>query len=110
LNVFVSIVSASWTAASFDASHSPIHVSLRPPPYASAVSKVVIPRSQAASMIRNASWCEIPSPKNAGADPTPPKFPQPSASRETTTPLRPSSRRSMHAILRARGRPDPVRE
>ena len=52
LNVFVSIAIASRTAEPFVASHSPIQVSLRPPPYASAVSNVVIPSSQAASMIR----------------------------------------------------------
>src|SRR5215218_8639411 len=36
-----------------------------------------MPFSQARSMISNASSCAIPCPKNAGADPTPPKFPQP---------------------------------
>ena len=100
LNVFVSIVIASRTAEPFAASHSPIHVSLRPPPYASAVSNVVMPSSQAASMIRKASSCGIPCPKNAGAEPTPPKLPQPRMIRETAIPLRPSSRRVDHAASR----------
>ena len=95
LNVFVSIVIASLTAEPFVASHSPIQVSLRPPPYASAVSNVVIPSSQAASMIRGASSREMPCPKSAGAEPTPPKFPQPRTMRVTEIPLRPSSRRSI---------------
>ena len=34
----------------------------------------------------------MPCPKNAGAEPTPPKFPQPRITRETEIPLRPSSR------------------
>ena len=92
LNVFVWIVIASRTSEPFSASHSPIHVSLRPPPYASAVSNVVIPSSQAASMIRGASSRGMPWPKSAGAEPTPPKFPQPRMIRVTEIPLRPSSR------------------
>ena len=43
-------------------------------------------------MIANASLSLSPWPKNAGADPTPPKFPQPRMTRETSIPLRPSSR------------------
>ena len=54
-----------------------MYVSLRPPPYASAVSNVVMPASQAASMIANACSSVSPSPKNAGAEPMPPKLPQP---------------------------------
>ena len=76
-----------------------MNASLRPPPYASAVSNVVIPSSHARSMIRNASSSEIPCPKNSGAEPTPPKFPQPRMTRETAIPLRPSSRVSTKAIL-----------
>ena len=67
-------------------SHSPIQRSLRPPPYASAVSRSVIPSPRAASRSANASSRLSPCPKKAGADPIPPKFPQPSASRETATP------------------------
>ena len=99
LNVFVSTVIASRTSEPFVASHSPIHVSLLPPPYASAVSNVRIPSSQAASMIRGASSCGIPWPKKAGEEPTPPKLPQPRTIRVTDTPLRPSSRVSTRAIL-----------
>src|SRR3990170_681812 len=51
-------------------------------------------------MIRKASSFGIPWPKKAGADPTPPKFPQPRITCETETPLRPSSRCSTRAILR----------
>ncbi len=46
-------------------------------------------------MIRGASSREMPCPKNAGAEPTPPKFPQPRTMRVTEIPLRPSSRRSI---------------
>ena len=67
-----------------------MNVSLRPPPYASAVSNVVIPSSQAASMSRNASSFDVPWPKNAGDEPIPPKLPQPRMMRETATPLPPS--------------------
>src|SRR2546421_375345 len=42
-------------------------------------------------MIANASSRPSPRPKNAGADPIPPKLPQPSTRRETSTPLRPSA-------------------
>ncbi len=51
--------------------------SLRPPPYASAVSNVVIPASQAASIRANACSSVSPRPKNAGDEPIPPKLPQP---------------------------------
>ncbi len=53
----------------------------------------------------------MPWPKNAGAEPTPPKFPQPSATRETSTPLPPSSLRSIARSYARRGRQiDPARE
>ncbi len=68
----------------------PIQVSLRPPPYASAVSKSLIPSDQAASMIAKASSSLSPWPKKAGAEPIPPKFPQPRM-------RRPSSRSRFHA-------------
>ena len=68
--------------------------SLRPPPYASAVSRVVTPSSHASSSSRNASSRVVPWPKNAGAEPMPPKLPQPRITRETATPLRPSARSS----------------
>ena len=63
----------------------PIIASLRPPPYASAVSNIVIPSDQAASMMRNASSSSSPWPKNSGAEPMPPKLPQPRMMRETST-------------------------
>ena len=66
----------------FDRSHFPIADSLRPPPYASAVSNVVSPASQAASITANASSFVSPWPKNAGAEPMPPKFPHPRITRE----------------------------
>ena len=50
-------------------------------------------------MIRNATSFAIPWPKNAGEEPTPPKLPQPSTTRVTATPLRPSSRVSTRPIL-----------
>ena len=46
-------------------------------------------------MIRGASSRGMPCPKSAGAEPTPPKFPQPRTIRVTEIPLRPSSRRSI---------------
>ena len=58
---------------------SPMDCSLRPPPYASAVSNQRRPSSQAESMIANASSRLSPCPKNAGVEPIPPKLPQPSA-------------------------------
>ena len=56
------------------------------------MSKNVIPAAQAASMSANASSSVSPWPKSSGAEPTPPKFPQPSPIRETSRPVRPSSR------------------
>jgi hypothetical protein len=81
--------SRSRTDDPFSCSQFPMNVSLRPPPYASAVSNVVIPASQAASMIANASSRLSPPPKNSGAEPMPPKFPQPRTIRETRTPVPP---------------------
>jgi len=86
LNVLVVIV--GWTPRA--AIQPPIAVSLRPPPYASAVSKWVMPRSQAASMSAKAVSGDRPWPKNAGADPTPPKLPQPRAIRGIVRPEPPS--------------------
>ena len=100
LNVFVATTIRSRTSLPFVDSHSPMKLSLRPPPYASAVSKVVIPRSQAASMRRNASCLVVPWPKNAGEEPIPPKLPQPSTIRVMATPLPPRTRSSMRPILR----------
>ena len=74
LNVFVVIRGRLPVAAI----HSPIQASLRPPPYASAVSNQSRPIAQAASMSSNACSFVSPCPKNAGADPMPPKLPQPS--------------------------------
>src|SRR4051812_44915267 len=71
--------------------------SLRPPPYASAVSKCRIPSSHAASMSANAPSSLVPWPKNSGAEPTPPKLPQPSMIRGTSRPERPSGRVSISA-------------
>ena len=79
-------------------------VSLRPPPYASAVSSARMPRSHASSSSRNASSRLVPWPKNAGAEPMPPKLPQPSTIRVTATPLRPSARCSTRAIVGQPGR------
>src|SRR4051794_27209109 len=59
----------------------PMYDSLRPPPYASAVSNQRKPAAHAASMIARASSSFWPLPKNAGADPMPPKLPHPSARR-----------------------------
>jgi hypothetical protein len=85
----------SRTSGAFVRSQLPMYDSLRPPPYASAVSKVVIPASQAASRSACASPSVSPEPKNAGAEPIPPKLPQPRMIRDTATPLRPSVRCSM---------------
>ena len=43
-------------------------------------------------MIANASSSLSPWPKKAGDEPIPPKFPQPSAMRETSMPVLPSVR------------------
>jgi hypothetical protein len=51
-----------------------------------------MPISQAASMIAKASSSLSPWPKNAGAEPIPPKFPHPSAMREISIPVFPSVR------------------
>src|SRR5258705_2030273 len=49
-----------------------------------------MPASHARSS-RSAACCSVsPIPKNAGAEPTPPKLPQPSASRDTLTPVDPT--------------------
>src|SRR5687768_266178 len=69
--------------------------SLRPPPYASAVSNAVIPASQAASMSACASPSVSPAPKCTVDEPRPPKLPQPRTIRDTSTPLRPRARCSM---------------
>src|SRR5215471_15396317 len=51
-----------------------------------------MPNSHAASISRSA-WSSLsPWPKNSGAEPTPPKLPQPSATRETVMAERPSGR------------------
>src|SRR6187551_3405678 len=105
LNVFVAITTRSRTSAPFVASHAPMYSSLCPPPYASAVSRVVIPRSHAASRSRNASSREVPWPNSRGAEPTPPKLPQPRITCETATPLRPSARCSTRRSY-AGGAPD----
>jgi hypothetical protein len=59
------------------------------------VSKWVIPSSHAASINANASSSDWPRPKNAGAEPTPPKLPQPSMIRGTCMPEAPSGRRGI---------------
>src|SRR5689334_9141012 len=73
----------------------PIASSLRPPPYASAVSKCVIPIAQAASISSIACSSLRPWPKNAGAEPMPPKLPQPSAILGMVLPELPSGRCSI---------------
>jgi hypothetical protein len=89
LNVFVEMTISSRTSCPFVRSHSPMVVSLRPPPYASAVSKVVIPASHAASISANACSRVSPLPKKAGDEPMPPKLPQPRITRETRIPVVP---------------------
>src|SRR5207249_3747935 len=56
-----------------------------------------MPSSQALSMIWNASSSFSPWPKNSGAEPMPPKFPQPRMMRETSMPF-PSCRRSIEGF------------
>ena len=56
---------------------APIADSLRPPPYASAVSNQRMPAAQAASMIAKASCSDSPRPNSSGAEPIPPKLPHP---------------------------------
>ena len=53
-----------------------------------------MPSSHAASMSANAPFSALPWPKNSGAEPTPPKLPQPSTIRGTSSPVSPSGRRS----------------
>src|SRR5262249_16326798 len=89
-NVFVVIVGRLPVAAI----HLPIADSLRPPPYASAVSKDVRPSDHAVSMIAKACSSDSPAPKSSGADPIPPKLPQPRTTRLSRTPVVPSSRSS----------------
>src|SRR5437016_4362277 len=67
--------------------HSPMYVSLRPPPYASAVSSQVSPAAYAASSSSNACSRFSPWPKNAGAEPMPPKFPHPTITRGYARPM-----------------------
>jgi len=75
-----------------EAIQRPIACSLCPPPYASAVSKWVMPACQAASMSASA-WSSVrPLPKNSGAEPIPPKLPQPSAILGIVRAERPSGR------------------
>jgi hypothetical protein len=63
-----------------------------------------MPNSQAASISSSAwSWFS-PWPKNSGAEPTPPKLPQPSAIRETVRADRPGGRLVSSASLIRRGR------
>ena len=76
----------------------PIASSLRPPPYASAVSKCVIPIAHAASISSIACSSVRPWPKNAGAEPMPPKLPQPSAIRGIVFPELPSGRCSISSV------------
>ena len=94
LKVFVAITTRS-RASGFVRSQAPMYSSLRPSPYASAVSSVVIPISHAASSNRNASSRGVPLPTWAGDEPMPPKFPQPRMIRDTAIPLRPSARCSI---------------
>src|SRR5207237_8532347 len=90
------------------ASQLPIDRSLRPPPYASPVSNAVKSRSHAASMIANASASDSPWPKKAGAEPIPPKLPQPSTIRESSIPDSPTFRRSTGRFYGRFGHDSPV--
>src|SRR3954452_4443450 len=105
LNVFVVIAGRTPRAAH----QRPIIASLRPPPYASAVSKCRSPSSHAASMRANAPSSSMPWPKNSGAEPTPPKLPQPSMIRGTARPERPSGRVSLRRSWTFTGDADPTR-
>src|SRR6266545_1614463 len=58
-----------------------------------------MPTSQAASMMRRASSSLSPCPKNAGAEPIPPKLPQPRTMRGSSRPVPPSGRRSICEII-----------
>src|SRR6478672_7673745 len=53
-----------------------------------------MPAAHAASIKANASSRLSPWPKSSGADPIPPKFPQPSTILDTSSPVAPSGRRS----------------
>ena len=85
-----------------------MYSSLRPSPYASAVSSVVTPRSHAPSSSRKASSRGVPFPTWDGDEPMPPKLPQPRTIRDTAVPLRPSARCSIGRSYAAPvvGRPD----
>src|SRR5262249_57167970 len=73
----------------------------RPPPSALGVSKKLTPDSKARSISSRACSSVSPMPKKAGAEPMPPKLPQPSPSREIFSPVEPSRRYSMtpHSVL-----------
>ena len=58
------------------------------------MSKTLMPAAQAASISANASSRLSPWPKSSGAEPIPPKLPQPRAILETSSPVSPSGRRS----------------
>ena len=73
LNVFV-VIRGRLPVASI---HSPIHCSLAPPPYASAVSNQSSPIDHAASISANACSRVSPCPRYAIDEPRPPKLPQP---------------------------------
>ena len=63
-----------------------------------------MPSSQAASISSNA-WSSLsPWPKNSGAEPTPPKLPQPSAIRGIVRAERPSGRSAGSVSLIGQGR------
>lgn len=64
-----------------------------------AVSNRVMPCSRAASMSANAVSRSSPRPNSSGAEPTPPKFPHPSASTETRRDVSPSNRYRTPRIL-----------
>src|SRR5262249_13654695 len=85
----------STTGTRRSARHPPTQVSLRPPPYEAAVSKKVTPAAQAASISSNACSRVSPWPNSSGADPMPPKFPQPRPMRESSSGVRPRRRLSM---------------
>ena len=62
-----------------------------------------MPNSQAAS-ISSSAWSSLsPWPKNSGAEPIPPKLPQPSAIRETVRAERPSGRLVSSVSLTGQG-------
>src|SRR5438045_73723 len=63
-----------------------------------------MPSSTAASMIAKACSRDSPCPKSSGAEPIPPKFPQPRMMRETSMPL-PPRRRLLGDALTLSSRP-----